>query len=119
MQFLLKIEFGGCLADDMGLGKTIQTIAMLLSQKKKEIGTSLIVMPTTLIFNWQREIEKFAPSLKYLIHAGPNRSQTTLLFNSVDVILSTYGIIRNDISFLSSYEFSTIVLDESQVIKNP
>ena len=119
MQFLQKNQFGGCLADDMGLGKTVQTIALLLSQKRKEKGTSLIVMPTTLLYNWQREIEKFAPTLRYLVHAGPNRPQSTLLFDSVDVILTTYGIIRQDLCLLSSFEFFTIILDESQVIKNP
>jgi len=119
MQFLKKHQFGGCLADDMGLGKTIQTIAMLLSLNENERGPSLIIMQASLIHNWKRELEKFAPSLSVLIHAGTTRPRSTQFFDSFNIILTTYGTIRNDIEMVTGFTFSYVILDESQVIKNP
>src|SRR5690606_4332829 len=114
--------FGGCLADDMGLGKTVQTLALL--QKEKEIKnpktsqTSLIIMPTSLIYNWLNEAEKFAPDLRILNHTGSNRSKCLEDFEQYDVVLSTYGTSRIDIDILNSFHFHYIILDESQNIKN-
>ncbi|WP_443945632.1 DEAD/DEAH box helicase [Pedobacter sp. AW1-32] len=122
--FLREYNFGGCLADDMGLGKTIQTLAML--QKAKEDDhlagshtTSLIVMPTSLIYNWLTEAKKFTPKLKILAHTGSNRNKDVANFANYDVIVTTYGVTRVDVDELKSFYFNYIILDESQNIKNP
>ncbi|WP_353124257.1 DEAD/DEAH box helicase [Parapedobacter pyrenivorans] len=122
--FLQKYRFGGCLADDMGLGKTIQTLALL--QKQKEVGlpddetpTSLIIMPTSLVYNWQNEAEKFAPDLRLLIHTGVARSKDPAVFAHYDLVITTYGIVRSDEDLLGGFYFNYIILDESQTIKNP
>ena len=128
--------FSGILADDMGLGKTLQTIALLTSVHKKQdnkpsaqidlfnfsdeqTGPSLIVMPATLIFNWVAELEKFSPKMSVYIHYGPNRMENKALLRHYNLVLSTYGLVRNDKNFLSATEWEYIVLDESQQIKNP
>jgi len=122
--FLREYNFGGCLADDMGLGKTIQTLAML--QKAKEDDqlagkqtTSLIVMPTSLIYNWLTEAKKFTPKLKILAHTGTNRNKDVAHFANCDIVITTYGVTRVDIDELKSFYFNYIILDESQNIKNP
>ncbi len=118
--FLDKNKLGGCLADDMGLGKTLQAIAFLgLLKKKKKQKTHLIIMPTSLIFNWKKEIEKFFPSLKALIYTGPKRKVLFKDFPKYDIVLSTYGSLLNDIEFMKDFEFGYVILDESQAIKNP
>jgi len=119
LRFLHEHRFGGCLADDMGLGKTIQALALLLSCKETSQAASLIVMPASLIHNWQHEISRFAPSLSVMQHTGNQRVNSTGFFDTVDVILTTYGILRSDFELLFSYRFHYIILDESQVIKNP
>ena len=119
LRFLGKNRFGGCLADDMGLGKTIQALTMLLTAEGSNQPASLIVMPASLIHNWQNEIKRFAPSLRVLQHIGPLRTTSTGFFDSVDVILTSYGIMRSNIRMLSSYRFHYVILDESQFIKNP
>ncbi len=120
LNFLDGFNFGGCLADDMGLGKTIQVIAFILSQRgKKENNTNLVVVPTTLIFNWQEEVNKFAPSIQMLTHHGFNRIKSTQSFGDYEIILTTYGMLLSDIHFLRKYHFNYIFLDESQAIKNP
>lgn len=120
LNFLDEFGFGGCLADDMGLGKTVQVIAYFLAQHEKgNTATNLVVVPTSLLFNWQRELEKFAPHLNYLSLHGVKRKigQTTLA--NYDIILTTYGTMLSDIAFLKKQQFNIIVLDESQAIKNP
>ncbi|NUV00005.1 hypothetical protein XO12_07845 [Marinitoga sp. 1154] len=109
--------FGVCLADDMGLGKTIQIISVLLKEKENNTLNSpaIVICPTTLIGNWASEIEKFAPDLKYHIYHGNNRE----LDEDTDVVLTSYGIIRKDIEKLQKIEWSYIILDEAQNIKNP
>jgi superfamily II DNA or RNA helicase len=122
--FLKDYHFGGCLADDMGLGKTIQTLALL--QKNKEDAeaegtksTSLIVMPTSLIYNWMNEAAKFAPRLRLMIHTGTLRNKLSEYFGRYDVVITTYGITRIDVETFKAFFFDYIILDESQNIKNP
>ena len=119
--FLDENKLGGCLADDMGLGKTLQVITFLshLKSKKKVKNPHLVIMPTSLIFNWQKEIGKFCPSLKTLSYIGSKRKDLLKYFSKYDIILSTYGSLLNDIEFLKDTKFSYVILDESQAIKNP
>ncbi len=121
MHFLRDAGFGGCLADDMGLGKTIQTLAFLesLYHTDPEAPASLIVMPRSLLFNWQREAERFAPGLAVCIHVDRGRVREVEKFDEYDLVLTTYGTMRRDSELLRSYTWHTIILDESQVIKNP
>ncbi len=120
MQFLDQYNFGGCLADDMGLGKTVQTLAMLQSQKESEnYGASLLIMPTSLIYNWEMEAKKFTPDLNILVYTGTNREKDVTKFANYDLVLTSYGIIRLDIDILEQYYFNYVILDESQAIKNP
>jgi SNF2 family DNA or RNA helicase len=120
LRFLNEYNFGGCLADDMGLGKTVQTLALLAHEKQATGGvTSLLVMPTSLIYNWQLEAKKFTPDLKILIYTGTQRLKEHEQFEKYDLVLTSYGITRIDIDILSSFYFNYIILDESQAIKNP
>jgi SNF2 family DNA or RNA helicase len=120
LNFLDEFGFGGCLADDMGLGKTVQIIAFILTQRKKQAhNTNLIVVPTSLIFNWQAEIAKFAPSIRVLTVYGAERVQESEDFDHYEVVLTSYGTMLMDIHYLKKYRFNYIFLDESQSIKNP
>ncbi|OKL40867.1 DEAD/DEAH box helicase [Pontibacter flavimaris] len=120
LHFVQNYKFGGCLADDMGLGKTVQTLAML--QHRKENGAesaTLLVMPTSLVYNWMNEAQKFTPSLRILNYTGTYREKNVELFSEYDVVLTSYGIVRLDAELLKTYYFDYIILDESQAIKNP
>jgi SNF2 family DNA or RNA helicase len=119
MNFLEEYRFGGCLADDMGLGKTLQTLAFLLKMKETTKSPSLVAMPTSLIYNWQKEAEKFTPDLRIFVYTGSFREKNTEQFDDFDVVLTSYGILRLDIDFIKNYRFNYVVLDESQAIKNP
>ncbi len=119
LRFLNEYRLGGCLADDMGLGKTVQTLTMLQAEKDAGAGTSLLVMPTSLIYNWEMEAGKFTPDLKILNYTGTQRNKDVKRFGNYDLVLTSYGITRLDIDLLSQYYFNYIILDESQVIKNP
>jgi non-specific serine/threonine protein kinase len=121
LHFLHKYEFGGCLADDMGTGKTIQTIAFLQSLRETEHPQTpdLIVMPRSLIFNWEREMERFAPGMKVLTYTDKDRNQSAEFLSQFDVVFTTYGLMMRDIEFLKKINFHYVVLDESQAIKNP
>lgn len=120
MRFLSEYNFGGCLADDMGLGKTVQTLALLQAQKEHSPGqASLLIMPTSLIYNWQLEASKFTPELKVLLYTGTGRDKNPEQFANYDLVVTSYGITRIDLDILSSYYFNYIILDESQAIKNP
>jgi SNF2 family DNA or RNA helicase len=120
LKFLNKFNFGGCLADDMGLGKTVQTLAMLQSEKEKgNSEPSLLVMPTSLIYNWEKEAQVFTPELRTLNYTGTNRCKDIRQFEDYDLILTSYGIIRLDIDIIKDFYFNYIILDESQAIKNP
>lgn len=119
--FLQKFTFGGCLADDMGLGKTIQILALLMHEKNTKPRTlpSLILAPKTVLFNWEREIRKFVPSLISALYYGPSRRQMKDTLACADVILTTYGILTNDLNSFTEMSFHYLILDESQIIKNP
>jgi SNF2 family DNA or RNA helicase len=117
--FLNEFGFGGCLADDMGLGKTVQTLALLQARKSVADSASLLVMPTSLLYNWEMEIKKFTPRLRIFIYTGTHRKKNPSVFEDFDIILTSYGIIRLDAEILSGYNFDYIILDESQAIKNP
>jgi len=122
--FLRKYNFGGCLADDMGLGKTVQTLALMQKIKEEDHeekihSTSLIIMPTSLVYNWLNEAKKFAPKLKIHVHSGSLRSKEIEKFSAYDLVFTTYGICRVDIELLKTFYFNYIILDESQNIKNP
>lgn len=120
LNFLDGFNFGGCLADDMGLGKTLQIIAFILSQRQKYGHTSnLVVVPTSLLFNWQEEIAKFAPSIRVLLHYGAERKKSIENMHEYEVILTSYGMLLSDIRFLKTMRFNYVFLDESQAIKNP
>ena len=116
LRYLHRHGLGGCLADDMGLGKTLQAIALLASVKGKPGLPSLVVMPRTLLFNWEREIEKFAPQLSVYSWSGSNRDMEKA--RNQDIILTTYGLLRTGIETFRKEKFYYVILDESQAIKN-
>ncbi|MBI5728038.1 MAG: DEAD/DEAH box helicase [Ignavibacteriales bacterium] len=119
--FLQEFSFGGILADDMGLGKTIEVLAMLAKEKAKEnIPPSLIVAPTSVVFNWVNEAARFVPSLKILNHTGIQRIKSDHLhFEDYDIILTSYGILLRDFELFNKQKFHYLILDESQKVKNP
>lgn len=120
LHFLNKYNFGGCLADDMGLGKTIQALALLLAVKQNgSAGPALIVAPTSVVFNWLQEIERFAPHMRVVNLTGTDRPRTRKHYDDCDIVLTTYGTLRRDIVFLKDVQFDYVILDESQNIKNP
>ncbi len=139
MNWLQSSGLGGCLADDMGLGKTIQTLALLQHNNETmepqirpgksatnklfdEPGrkfTSLIIVPASLIYNWENEIKRFVPGMKVHCYKGVLRKKNTSNFDYFDIIISSYHTVRQDIDIMSLYTFHYIILDESQVIKNP
>ncbi|WP_336021257.1 DEAD/DEAH box helicase [Fusobacterium polymorphum] len=116
LKYLTDNNLGACLADDMGLGKTLQAIALLSNLHEEKKKKSMVIMPKSLIYNWENEIKKFAPKLKVGVYYGINRDFSSL--KKVDVILTTYGTIRNDIENLLEHKFDLLILDESQNIKN-
>lgn len=120
MQILDELGWGGCLADDMGLGKTLQTITFLQYLKEKYAGsTHLVICPTSLVYNWESELKKFAPSLSYHIYYGSSRQFSNEHFEDYDIIITSYGIIRSDLEQLLQFQWHYVILDESQSIKNP
>ena len=118
LRFLEEFQFGGCLADDMGLGKTVQVLATLVQRPDGPSAPSLVVVPRSLVFNWQEECERFCPSLKVLEYSGLDRAGLRESFDQYNVILTTYGTLRRDILELKDYHFDYVVLDEAQTIKN-
>ncbi len=120
LYFLKDFALGGCLADDMGLGKTAQALALLMNEKmQNNQPKSLIVCPTSVIFNWENEIRKFTPDLRVLNHTGIDRIKDSAAFENYDLILTSYGTLIRDIGFLARYPFHYVILDESQRMKNP
>jgi len=112
---------GAILADDMGLGKTLQTIALLAREKdcRRMDLPSLIVAPKSLLSNWAREFQKFAPQIRCLVYAGPKRHSTLAEFHRFEVIVTSYPILIRDLQPLTDREFHYVVIDEAQTIKNP
>jgi superfamily II DNA or RNA helicase len=138
-EFLQRFGFGGCLADDMGLGKTVQVLALLESRrngganrngegKRAEKGTanssesetrpSLVVVPRSLVFNWQQEAARFTPALRLLTHIGSERTKGSKHFENYDLVITTYGTLRRDAVHFQDTEFDFVILDEAQAIKN-
>jgi non-specific serine/threonine protein kinase len=120
LNYLNEVKWGGILADDMGLGKTIQALSFLhhIRQTNGKLK-ALVVCPTTLMYNWENEIKKFTPGIRYYIHHGGTRSREEIINPDIDVIITTYGTLRSDIKAFVEPEFDYIILDESQAIKNP
>ena len=130
MRFLRDFRFGGCLADDMGLGKTVQVLALLEDRRDlrpAEVSSnghgpqeslSLVVAPRSLIFNWMEEAARFSPNLRVLDHTGVLRGKSPEAFAGCDLVLTTYGTLRNDIEMMRAVRFDYVILDEAQAIKN-
>ena len=125
LTFLRRWGLGACLADDMGLGKTIQTISMLLHEKEmagKFLTPALLIAPTSVVTNWEREIERFAPGLQTYVHRGIDRLKDEAFNEAIrekDVVLTSYPVARLDAEFLQSIKWLALILDEAQNIKNP
>jgi superfamily II DNA or RNA helicase len=120
-----QLGLGACLADDMGLGKTIQVLALLLLRKRNAVkGTSLLVVPASIIGNWRSEIVRFAPSLRTLIAhpsaapSGTLRDMTPAKVSRHDVVVTSYGFVSR-LPWAASFQWDLLVLDEAQAIKNP
>lgn len=119
LRLLDELGLGGCLADDMGLGKTIQTLCLLQWLKEKNRGMNLLVVPTSLVYNWQQEAAKFTPNQKIYVHVGNLRTKNAADFGQADILLTSYSILRRDKELFSNLKFNYIILDEAQAIKNP
>ncbi|MBM0740754.1 DEAD/DEAH box helicase [Phormidium sp. CLA17] len=124
LSFLEQWSLGACLADDMGLGKTIQLIAFLLHLQEQNSldAPTLLICPTSVLGNWEREVQKFAPSLKVLVHHGDSRPKGrdfARAVQEIDLVLSSYALVHRDIKDLQTVSWRGVVLDEAQNIKNP
>ncbi len=124
LRYLESLGLNGCLADDMGLGKTMQVISLLVMEhEQNKFSPTLLVAPTSVIGNWQKEIEKFAPHLTTLIHHGSEREQDADAFKQLslrhDLLITSYTLARKDSRLLSALHWRRVVLDEAQNIKNP
>ncbi|MDB4944964.1 MAG: Helicase, family, partial [Labilithrix sp.] len=131
--FLDEIGAGGILADDMGLGKTVQTIALLLAVKSaaekeakangetegKKVFKALIVAPTSVVTNWERELDKFGPSLTHMVWHGADRKQRADELEDADIVITSYALLRRDEAMLAGLDLRYAILDEAQNIKNP
>ncbi len=120
LNFLHEYHFGGILADEMGLGKTVQTLSFIQHLVEKgQKQPNLIVVPTSVLPNWEREAEKFVPGLKLLTIYGTRREGMFKQIDNSNLVLTTYALLRRDLEELQKHEFGTIILDEAQNIKNP
>ncbi len=125
LEYLERLGLNGCLADDMGLGKSVQVIARLVQEKdlQQTLLPTLLIAPTSVVGNWQKEIAKFAPHLKTMVHHGSDRLQESKDFKVAcqqhDVIITSFTLARKDEKLLNSVEWQRLVLDEAQNIKNP
>jgi SNF2 family DNA or RNA helicase len=130
LAYLNKFGLGACLADDMGLGKTIELIALLLHErsgagkrgKKFSLAPTLLICPMSVVGNWQKEVERFAPSLKVMVHHGADRLTGKKFAREAkknDLVICTYALAHRDEDTLSEVHWQHVVLDEAQNIKNP
>ncbi len=123
LAFLRRWGLGACLADDMGLGKTVQTLALVQREREKgEKRPVLLVCPTSVVSNWQKEAEKFTPDLPVMIHHGPDRERSQAFLKAAAkhaMVVSSYGLLQRDVEILSKISWAGLVLDEAQNIKNP
>lgn len=120
LKSLSRYSLGGILADDMGLGKTLQVISLLLSEKGIIKKPAIVICPTSLVYNWKSETEKFSPAISTLIIAGNAEQRFELIktINNYDLILTSYDLIKRDIESYANVEFNYCILDEAQYIKN-
>ena len=121
LQFLREYQLAGILADDMGLGKTVQALAHLLLEKEagRADRPSLVIAPTSLMFNWRHEAHRFAPQLKVLVLHGPRRKQDFHAIGDHDLVITTYPLLARDMDALLAHRYHLLILDEAQVVKNP
>lgn len=120
LNFLKEYDFGGILADEMGLGKTVQTLAFLQRMiERGQPGPNLIVVPTSVLPNWEREAQKFVPSMRQLVIYGARRENLFKQIAESDLVITTYALLRRDLEELNKHQFNTVILDEAQNIKNP
>lgn len=121
LQFLREYQLNGILADDMGLGKTIQALSHLLLEKEQGrlTGPSLIVAPTSVLFNWAKEIEKFTPSLSYVVINGVKRQEHFEQLSQYDIVITSYPLLLKDCEIHQQHVFYYLILDEAHYIKNP
>lgn len=125
LHYLGELGLGACLADDMGLGKTIQAIALLLHQRAtnpEEHLVSLLLCPTSVVANWRHEVERFAPSLRVLVHHGSGRLEGEAFADALaecNLVITSYGTARRDMELLGTVFWHNLILDEAQNIKNP
>jgi len=117
--FMTRHGVGSILADEMGLGKTLQVIAVLLAEIQSKRSPNLVLCPATLLENWRREIGRFAPTLKVLIHAGSKRTGSVDVLSAFDVTITSYETMVGDISLFRAIKWNVVALDEAQSIKNP
>jgi len=121
LHYMSSYGFGACLADDMGLGKTVQSIALLLHDQNSK-NASLLVCPMSIVGNWVKELQRFAPTIKVLVHHGGDRLSGKKFLEMVkknDIVITTYSILQRDIATISKPEWNYMILDEAQNIKNP
>ena len=119
LRFMTRHGVGSILADEMGLGKTLQVIAVLLAESQANRLPNLVLCPATLLENWRRELQRFAPTLKVLIHAGSRRTGSADVLSAADVTLTSYETMGGDISLFRAVKWNVVALDEAQNIKNP
>lgn len=118
MHFLAEAGVGGILADDMGLGKTVQVLALLVERRAKARGPALVVAPLSVLFNWEREAQRFTPGLVCVLHHGAQRAKKAARIEDADIVVTSYGTLRMDAGMLKEIQFDCAVLDEAQAIKN-
>ncbi len=119
LTFIRKFRFGGILADEMGLGKTLQTLAMICQAKEDGVKLPcLVVCPTTLVWNWEAEVKKFLPGMKTLVIGGNDRRSRLQKIPEVEIVITSYALLRRDVEYYAPYHFHYLILDEAQNIKN-